>query len=96
MVGQFFKQFLKISCSLALCLSFLISSVDAIESISTKSAPTKAITTKAKVVKKPTYAPREGVVDFSYQDVSPLKLVENPESFKDKKISFSGVFNSFD
>lgn len=57
-------------------------------------SPTKTAA-KAKT-NKPKYAPREGVVDFSYQDVSPLKLVADAENFKDKKVSFSGTFNSFD
>lgn len=65
----------------------------------TKSTPAKAkapITTTKTVKPTPVSEKRDTVLDYSYQDVDPLNLVKNPKDYLNKKVSFTGTFNSFD
>ena len=65
----------------------------------TKTSPVKAkapVTVSKTVTPSPASEKRDTVLDYSYQDVDPLNLVKNPKDYLNKKVSFTGTFNSFD
>ena len=60
---------------------------------------TKGTSVKAKpAVTKPVSPAekRDTILDYSYQDVDPLSIVKSPKDYLNKKVSFTGIFNSFD